>query len=132
MILTIFQPWVHPSLCASAIPGASSMRGTYQKSMVLMETVKQILKERGLSDEAANWIVQDISPRLSFLDGSFPGEKGVKPPGRSSIFAAAITKAFYEMILLETELYYEKSRHKDFVAKDRHPAVTSRADRSTN
>lgn len=75
---------------------------------MLAGAVKQMLKERGLPDEAINWIIQDVAPRLTFLDGRFPAEIFVAPPGRSSVFAAAMRKALQEILRLEIELYYEK------------------------
>ncbi|WP_424363251.1 hypothetical protein [Methylocystis parvus] len=74
---------------------------------MLIGAVQQMLKERELPDDAINWIIQDIPPRLAFLDGRFPPEI-VLGTGSSPIFARAMTKALQEILKLEIELYYEK------------------------
>jgi hypothetical protein len=78
-----------------------------EESTMLMRAVKQMLKDRQIPDEAINWIIQDIAPRLAFLDGRFPPDI-FRAKGMSPIFAMAMGKALQEILKLEIELYYEK------------------------
>jgi hypothetical protein len=75
--------------------------------------VRQILKHKGLSMEAIDWIVEDVSPRLSFLDENIASDAFVAPPGMSVFFVEAIRQAFDEILNLEIELYNEKGRPRD-------------------
>jgi hypothetical protein len=75
--------------------------------MMLMGAIEQMLKGKDLSDEAVHWIIQDISPRLAFLDGRFPPDIFITPK-MSSVFAIALRRALQEILKLEIELYYEK------------------------
>lgn len=77
------------------------------------DVLKQMLIEKGLQDDAVDWVIQDITPRLSFLDGNLSSEVFAYPPGMSSLYARAIRSAFQELLGLEVELYYEKSRHEN-------------------
>lgn len=82
--------------------------GQGEVSVTLRDVVQEMLREKGLDSEATEWILRDISPRIAFLDGSFPLTASSPAPGMSNFFATAIRKAFEEIIDLEIELYQVK------------------------
>jgi hypothetical protein len=78
--------------------------------VTLNDVLQEMLREKGVEKDAAEWVVEDIGPRLSFLDGSFPLDTSMTHPGMTSFYAMMIRKALDELITMEIELYRERSR----------------------
>lgn len=79
-----------------------------QTDGAFVSVISKILLERGLPNDAVNWITNDIYLRLSFLDGTFFHSIEDAPVGESFFFSKIITRAFFEIIDLEIELYSAK------------------------
>lgn len=79
----------------------------------IRNSIRERLIERGLCDDAIEWICSDIMPRLEFLKRTYSLDS-VVPEAEEHVYKVldetniTLMQAVYQMLELEIELYFSK------------------------